>query len=76
MTFEINEGSNEDLGYEVGFEWASYDLNDTEIYFNQDNQSLGYTMAKTNVVSLRNPANYCNFSEFTISGSGSLKTTL
>ena len=76
MTFEINEGSNEDYDQEVGTDWTDDGLGNTEIYFDQEYLPLGYTMGKGNVVSLRSSENYCNFSEFTLSGTGDLKTTM
>jgi hypothetical protein len=76
MSFEINGDDVEDYDEEVGTEWQDENVNGNDIHFDQDSQSLGYTMDKGNVVSLRNPENYCNWSMFTLAGTGDLLTTM
>jgi len=75
MSFEINEG-NDDYDQEVNTDWTADDIGGSEIHFDNDSEMLGYTMDKSNIVSLRNPETYCNFSEFTLSGTGDLLTTM
>jgi len=75
MSFEINEGV-ENFDDEANTDWTAEGINSSDVWFNQDSMNLGFTMDKGNVVALRDPLKYCNFVQFTLSGSGDLLTTM